>query len=232
MLDNFIYRKNTTDENVIKEIITKEAYRKKKLNFAVESNDVWLDGGAHIGVFGLYAATKGEKKVYCYEQETENYQILQQNATMINSKYPTSLECFQYAVNQTGGTGQFTIAPNTWRHSLVSHYKKKLPTVEIKCMKFDEILTRHPDLNAIKLDIEGSELEIFDNEHNFANINKLVFEYSFTKDRLMDNFFKRMDRLSKHFFVDIQPSYYNQKHQGKEGYWGGFIDTIIYCMRK
>jgi len=232
MLDNFIYRKNTTDENVIKEIITKEAYRKKKLNFAVESNDVWLDGGAHIGVFGLYVATKGAKKVYCYEPETENYQILQQNATMINSKYPTSLECFQYAVNQTGGTGQFTIAPNTWRHSLVSHYKKKLPTVEIKCMKFDEILTRHPDLNAIKLDIEGSELEIFDNEHNFANINKLVFEYSFTKDRLMDNFFKRMDRLSKHFFVDIQPSYYNQKHQGKEGYWGGFIDTIIYCMRK
>jgi len=232
MLDNFIYRKNTTDENVIKEILTKEAYRKKKLNFAVESNDVWLDGGAHIGVFGLYAATKGAKKVYCYEPETENYQILQQNATMINSKYPISLECFQYAVNQTGGTGQFTIAPNTWRHSLVSHYKKKLPTVEIKCMKFDEILTRHPDLNAIKLDIEGSELEIFDNEHNFANINKLVFEYSFTKDRLMDNFFKRMDRLSKHFYVDIQPSYYNQKHQGKEGYWGGFIDTIIYCMRK
>jgi len=64
MLDNFIYRKNTTDENVIKEIITKEAYRKKKLNFAVESNDVWLDGGEHIGVFGLYAATKGANKVY------------------------------------------------------------------------------------------------------------------------------------------------------------------------
>ena len=232
MLDNFIYRKNTTDENVIKEIITKEAYRKKKLNFGVEANDIWLDGGSHIGVFGLYVAMKGGKKVYCYEPETENFQILQQNATMINSKYPTNLECFQYAINQNGGTGQFTIAPNTWRHSLVSHYKKKLPTVEIQCMKLDEILTRHPDINAIKLDIEGSELEIFDHEHNFANINKLVFEYSFTKDRLMDNFFKRMDRLSKYFFVDIQPSYYNQKHQGKEGYWGGFIDTIIYCVRK
>ena len=65
MLDNFIYRKNTTDENVIKEIITKEAYRKKKLNFGVEANDVWLDGGSHIGVFGLYVASKGGKKVYC-----------------------------------------------------------------------------------------------------------------------------------------------------------------------
>ena len=77
MLDNFIYRKNTTDENVIKEILTKQAYKKKKLNFNIESKDVWLDGGSHIGVFGLYASINRAKKVYCYEPETENYKILQ-----------------------------------------------------------------------------------------------------------------------------------------------------------
>ena len=38
MLDNFIYRKNTTDENVIKEILTKQAYKKKKLNFIKKIN--------------------------------------------------------------------------------------------------------------------------------------------------------------------------------------------------
>lgn len=114
----------------------------------------------------------------------------------------------------------------------MTHYKKKLPTVEIECKKIDDILSTYSDINAIKLDIEGSELEIFDYEHNFANINKLVFEYSFTKDRNMDNFFRRADILSKHFHVDIQKSYYNQKHQGKEGFWGGFIDSIVYCIRK
>ena len=35
MLDNFIYRKNTTDENVMKEILDKQAYRKKKINFGI-----------------------------------------------------------------------------------------------------------------------------------------------------------------------------------------------------
>ena len=232
MLDKFIYRKNTTDENVIKEILDKKAYGKKKIDFKIENDDVWLDGGSHIGVFGLYAAQHGAKKVYCYEPETENYKILQENIRHISEKYSTTLESFQYAINQTGGTHSFTIAPNTWRHSLVSHYKTKHPTVEINCMAFDEILNRHKDINCIKLDIEGSELEIFKYEHDWSNLNKLVFEYSFTKNRKMSDFFECTDRLSKYFFVDIQKSYYNQKHQGQEGYWGGFIDSIIFCKKK
>ena len=156
MLDKFVFRKNTSDENVIKEILEKKAYSKKKIDFKIEPDDVWLDGGSHIGVFGLYAAQNGAKKVYCYEPETENYKILQENIRHIGTEYSTNLESFQYAINQTGGTHSFTIAPNTWRHSLVTHYKKKLPTIEINCMSFDEILERHRDINCIKLDIEGS----------------------------------------------------------------------------
>jgi FkbM family methyltransferase len=232
MLDKFVFRKNTSDENVIKEILEKKAYSKKKIDFKIEPDDVWLDGGSHIGVFGLYAAQNGAKKVYCYEPETENYKILQENIRHIGTEYSTTLESFQYAINQTGGTHSFTIAPNTWRHSLVTHYKKKLPTIEINCMSFDEILERHRDINCIKLDIEGSELELFQHDHNWTNINKLVFEYSFTKNRKMQDFFDCAERLSKHFHVDIQKSYYNQKHQGQEGYWGGFIDSIIFCKRK
>ena len=34
------YRKGTTDENIIKEILHKQAYRKKKLDFKIEKDDV------------------------------------------------------------------------------------------------------------------------------------------------------------------------------------------------
>mgnify|MGYP001205732651 CR=1 FL=1 len=229
MLDNFEYRKNTTDENVIKEIIYKQAYRKRKIDFKIEPNDVWLDGGAHIGVFGLYAAQNGAKKVYCYEPEPENFGILKKNADIINTQFSTNIETHNFAINQTGGVGQFTIAPNTWRHSLMTHYKKKLPTMNIECKKIDDVLQQHKDINCIKLDIEGSEIEILKNEHDFSNINKLVFEYSFTKNRKMKDFFECADKLAKHFKVDIQNSFHNQKHQGVEGLWGGFIDSIIFC---
>tara|TARA_R100001440_G_scaffold956_3_gene3197 strand:- start:11034 stop:11726 length:693 start_codon:yes stop_codon:yes gene_type:complete len=226
------YRKGTTDENIIKEIIQKQAYRKKKLDFKIENDDVWLDGGAHIGIFGLYAAQNGAKKVYCYEPEDENYNLLLQNITIMKSEYPTEITANKYAVNQNGGVGTFTIAPNTWRHSLMTHYKKKLPTQEINCKSLDEVLQTHGDINAIKLDIEGSELDILKNDHDFSNVKKLVFEYSFTKDRRMDNFFKCAEKLEKYFYVDIQNSFYNQKHQGQQGLWGGFIDAIIFCKAK
>ena len=48
----------------------------------------------------------------------------------------------------------------------------------------------------------------------------------------MKDFFDCVKRLEKYFYVDIQPSFYNQKYQGKEGYWGGFIDSIIFCVKK
>lgn len=226
------HRVGTTDDNIRKEILEKQSYRKKKIQFEIEKDDVWLDGGAHIGIFSLYAASNGAKKIYCYEPEMENYHLLKKNAETINKDYPTEVSIYKFAVNQTGGTGSLTIAPNTWRHSMVSHYKKKLPTRTINCKSLDNILKEHDDINAIKLDIEGSELEILKNDHDFSKVRKLVFEYSFTKDRRMDNFFKCVERLGKYFYVDIQKSYYNQKHQGQEGLWGGFIDAIIFCKAK
>ena len=232
MLENFKYRANTTDENIINEILNKQAYRKKKINFFIEEDDVWLDGGAHIGFFSLYASKNNAKKIYCFEPEKENFSLLQQNIEMMKKKYRTEYEIFPSAVNQKGGQHIMTIAPNTWRHSLVTHYKKKLPTVSISCMALDDILNPYKDINCIKLDIEGSELEILKEEHDFSRIKKMVFEYSFTKDRNMQTFFHCVKKLDKYFDVDIQKSYHNQKFQGKEGFWGGFIDSIIFCKAK
>ncbi len=232
MLDSFYYRKDTTDEIVLKEILEKQAYRKKKIDFKIEPDDVWLDGGSHIGIFSLYAAENKAKKVYCFEPETDNYQILSDNAKKIQEAYNIEIVCINKAINQNGGEAEFTIAPNTWRHSLLTHYKKKLPTKTIQCIGIDEVLSSYPDINCIKLDIEGSELEILKLDHNFSNINKLVFEYSFTKDRNMSNFFACVDKLSKYFDVDVQKSFHNQSHQGVKGYWGGFVDNIIFCKKK
>jgi len=232
MLDNFEYRKNTSDENVIKEIIYKQAYKKRKIDFTIQPDDVWLDGGSHIGVFALYASMNNAKKVYCYEPEPENFELLVKNINLIESKYQTKLEAHKFAINQNGGINKFTIAPNTWRHSLMTHYKKALPSIDINCMKIDDILQKHTDINCIKLDIEGSEIEILRNDHDFSKIKKLVFEYSFTKNRKMKDFFDCVEKLSKYFNVDVQNSFYNQKYQGLDGYWGGFIDSIIFCKTK
>jgi len=227
----FMYRENTTDEKVIDEILNRKAYKKKNIGFDVEPGDVWLDGGAQIGIFAEYAAIKGCGKIYCYEPEESNYGLLQKNTNFLRNKYGVVINNEKKAITQLPGKAILHIAPNTWRHAINTHYKKKLKKQSINCVAFDDVLKIHKDINAIKLDIEGSELEILANEHDFSNIKKLVFEYSFTKNRDMDDFFYCIDLLKKHFEIKIQNSFYNQKYKDKKGFWGGFIDQIIFCKK-
>jgi len=227
----FMYRENTTDEKVIDEILNRKAYKKKNINFDAEPGDIWLDGGAQIGIFAEYAAKKGSKKIYCFEPEKSNFELLEKNTNYLKKKYDVEIINDKRAITQSDGKALLHIAPNTWRHAINTHYKKELKKQLIDCVAFDNILQIYSDINAIKLDIEGSELEILENEHDFRNIKKLVFEYSFTKNRRMDDFFHCIEILKKHFEIKIQNSFHNQKHKGEKGLWGGFIDQIIFCKK-
>ena len=226
-----IYRENTTDEKVIDEILNRRAYKKKNIGFDAEPGDVWLDGGAQIGIFAEYAVINGCKKIYCYEPEESNYELLLKNTNFLRNKYGVRINNENKAITQSSGKAVLHIAPNTWRHAINTHYKKELKKQEIICESFDSILAKHKDINAVKLDIEGSELEILSEKHNFDNIDKFVFEYSFTKNRDMRYFFDCIDLLKKDFNIKIQNSYYNQRHKGEKGFWGGFIDQIIFCKK-
>tara|TARA_R100001594_G_C4052921_1_gene265335 strand:- start:5325 stop:6020 length:696 start_codon:yes stop_codon:yes gene_type:complete len=228
-----VYRQGTSDENVIKEILEKKAYRKKKIGFDVSPDDVWLDGGAQIGVFAEYAAIKGCKKVVCYEPEESNFKLLQTNCQDLQLKYGSEFILKNRAIENKSGEGFLTVAPNTWRHSLQTHYKKPLPKQKVVCDSFSGILKSNTDINAVKLDIEGSELEILHSRQDFSGVRKLVFEYSFTKNRDMIYFFECVSNLeSSGFNVHFPPSYKNQKHNGTSNQWGGFVDDIVFCTRK
>lgn len=232
---DFYFRNGSTDEKVIDEILIREAYRKKKINFKIEPGDIWLDAGAQIGVFSLYAAERHAAEVFCYEPEPGNYELLTKNAALITSRFDTKVNCFNAAIAQSSSVEELTIAPNTWRHSLMSHYKKKLPVISVECFALDSVLSAYPEINSIKLDIEGSELEILQNDHNFENIKKLVFEYSLTKNRDIEFFLSAVARLEKWFDVDTQSSndsLRRQKYKGVSGLWGGWVDTIVFCKKR
>jgi FkbM family methyltransferase len=225
------YRSGSTDEKVIEEILINGAYRKPKIGFDIGPNDVWLDGGAQIGIFAEYAASRGAKKVVCYEPEKSNFALLKKNCESLTGKYQTEFETINRALTNKGGYEVLHVAPNTWRHAIDTHYKKKLPTQRIKCDAFRDALKKRPEINCVKLDIEGAELEILKNPQPFENVNKLVFEYSFTKNRSMNYFFSCVVELKKNFKVFYPKSYHNQKHNGKENTWGGFVDDVVFCLR-
>lgn len=219
------YREGTTDEKVIKEIFSDRAYRKPSIGFEIGAGDVWLDLGAHIGCFARYALVEGAETVYCYEPEPSNFELLQKNCTDINA------EAHNYAVGWRGGRAAFNIAPNTWRHSLLRKYKRGATTIDVEVKAIDELLAHHADVDCVKMDIEGSEIEILQQKKEWPGIRKLVFEYSFTQDRDMERFFAIVENLKNSFDVVPYPkSYHNQKHEGIKGRWGGFIDDLIFAI--
>lgn len=59
-------------------MIKRNVYEKKKLNFLIEKDDIWLDLGANIGTFSLLCF-KQDSKVIGFEPKPENYEILKKN---------------------------------------------------------------------------------------------------------------------------------------------------------
>lgn len=199
---SFIVRPNTTDSKVIDEIIDRKTYQHQRLQFNIKSDDVWLDLGANIGVFSVLVISQGSK-VYSYEPESENYNILKKNISKAKKEFKnTGGRIYKQGVDIKSGKVNLYLAKkpeNKYRHTIIA--KKGRNKVTINVNTLDYILSKHKDVNAIKMDIEGIEIMILEQFDRWGkyNIKKLVFEYSFDIDPSIARFKKIINKLKKHF---------------------------------
>lgn len=202
----FKVRPNTSDEKVVAEVINKNVYQRKKLNFLIEPSDVWLDLGANIGTFSCLVLSQGAR-VVSYEPEPNNFKLLQDNVQrckkQFNSK-PGSAKLIKQGVSTKNGTTKLYLTKSEtdkYRHTIIPRPNRK--TIAIKVVTLDKMLQQHPQVNAIKMDIEGIEIPILEQFTNWKkyNIKKLVFEYSFDFDRSIPRFLNVISQLKKYFDV-------------------------------
>ena len=183
------YRKGTSDEKVIKEINYTKIYEKC---FPIESSDNWLDLGANFGCFTQKCLYKG-CFVRAVEPEPKNFFLLKKNTCTF-----TNVELFEGAVSIHDQNKLYLAKSDTnhWRHTLIP--VKGRTTIDVKIYKIEELLK---GIDAIKIDIEGAEIELLEymDESHFKSLNKLVFEYSFDKDRSIPRFNKIIEKLKKNF---------------------------------
>lgn len=200
----FYIRKDTTDRKAIQEVVERRDYQNKNINFDFQESDVWLDGGVNIGAFTVLAMNYNVSGIYGYECEKSNYEIAVKN-TMIQESN-TFVRLFNKGLSTVDKEFDLYLCNtsyNKYRHSIIKHKTtEKRKTIKIKCLDISKVLSRYPDINAIKLDIEGSEFEILEQvDFKKFGINKLVSEWSFDFDPSLDRFKKMVIRLKKHFRV-------------------------------
>jgi FkbM family methyltransferase len=233
-----IIRPNTTDIKVIDEVLVKDVYEKPKLNFEIKPDDVWLDLGGNIGTFTLACLTKGAK-VITYEPEPENLELLKMN---IDINFPsTDKSSINSSINSTivptavgikdGQTDLYLCKGdyNKYRHTI---YKKRGRTsIKIPIQSIHGVFKTYPNINAVKMDIEGAEIDILENmklsDWKKTNVEKLVFEYSFDIDRSIPRFLKIIKELEKYFSL----CHYTKVKKNELEYNYFPAMTMVYCLK-
>lgn len=191
----FLVRQNTADEKAILEVWKKNSYQRK--SFRVCAGDRWIDLGANIGAFSVYAARRG-CQVRSYEAEPENARRCALNMT----ENAASPEVYNAAiVPNSFPNANITLYVRTEPMSLRRHsiYDPLRPagTISVPAIRFNDLPLTEND--AVKMNIEGAEIELLEGDLAWGSVRKFVFEYSFDKDPSIERFKNILARLRKTF---------------------------------
>jgi FkbM family methyltransferase len=163
-----VYRENTLDEYVIKEVTRCYAH------LVVKPDDIVLDLGGNIGVSARFFSNVA-KKVITIEPEAENFDILMRNIMGCDNVEP-----IQAAVV---GDDRETVRlflngeKNKGSHSLVVSGGRDF--VEVPTRNFEEIIFEYAP-TVIKMDIEGSEYELLQS-CELTGVRAMAVEFHLTR---------------------------------------------------
>jgi len=186
----FDIREGMSDQKAIEEVFVRRCYAPH--SFTPRPGERWLDLGANVGAFSVWAALHGAR-VEAWEPEPECFQLAMRNARL--NRVEDSIEFHRAAAWPDRSIRKMLLSVNgangnVWRSSVVKTWRGGSP-VMVDVESIEEFWT--PDA-CVKMDVEGSELAILDKLCE-RRVKKLVFEYSFDILPEMQQFRDIMARL-------------------------------------
>ena len=163
------------------------------INEMMQPGDILYDIGANIGVYSLYAVSRG-LKVYAFEPESSSYAILNNNIK-INS-FDEQIKALNIALNDTNMISHLNISnfqPGKSGHSfdkpINQHGKEYVPEYKQACIgyRLDSLIHDFslPVPNHIKIDVDGNEEKIiagFGNLLNHSSLKSIMVEMNIGKE--------------------------------------------------
>lgn len=135
----------------------------------LEPGDIFIDGGANVGLFSIMARDKvGESgRVYSFEPIKSNLTCLEYNKTLNNFK---NIEIFDCGLSDRQGIMNFERSDVSARiQSYLVPSDSHEGINEIECNTLDDILSLENVYKVVKLDTEGNELNILKGSMNLIN---------------------------------------------------------------
>jgi len=163
-----VLRGGSSDIECFEKVFLHEEYRSP---FALDTPQLIIDGGANIGMASLYYAAKyPAAQIYAIEPEPENFRRLVRNCMGISNIVPKQFALWpthsKLALSNYDGKENWTFAVGEGEGN-------------IEAITIEEILkdSRKRGIDLLKLDIEGSERELFEeNPRWLVDVNEIVVE--------------------------------------------------------
>jgi len=164
---------NPVDVITVFVIFVKEDYGKLQNN-----HNIVIDIGANIGVFSLYAAQNGAKKIYAYEPNRSAFDVLLRNIAA--NKLDDVIVPHRLAVTDSDEkTVKISLCSSPYNEILRKTTNEDFE--EVSTITLESILNQNKIdiVDLLKMDCEGSEYEIiFDLKRSvFLRIKEIRMEY-------------------------------------------------------
>ena len=146
-------------DNLVQEVVTDNGYRLDHGSFS--RTGVALDLGANVGLFALWAAAKGARRVICYEPHPETFSLLIQNIASNGWRFPNcQFETRQLAVAGEAGVVRLYGTSTAARLGSGSPWDAG---IDVESIAIEELWEgeRLDEIDVLKMDIEGAEYAIF-----------------------------------------------------------------------
>ena len=167
----------------------------------VEKGSVVVDVGANIGVFSLFAALSGAKKVYAFEPSKEAFQVLCENIE--SNRLTDTIIPFNNAVSGSDGeTVRFPRSSSPYNKIERKPDEPSQDYVDVQTVTLNSFLSRTADsgdIDLLKLDCEGAEFDILPalSETTIARIQAIRMECHGTPDTLIEDLCKKGFAVSR-----------------------------------
>ena len=165
-------RRNTSDIDVFKQVFINNEYQIVIDYFIINQIqvDTIIDAGANIGLTSLKFATSfPNSKIICIEPDSDNYKQLQLNLKGLNNVF--SLKKALWYESDFLTFERVFRDSREWSIQVTKSHNKEdalVPALSIHDLIKDYDLQ---EVDFLKIDIEGSEAEIFKEEHDLSYLN-------------------------------------------------------------
>lgn len=173
-----VYLRDDADESVAAEIFALREYRRAEETIKV-AKDAVVDGGAHSGLFTLYARSLNVTvPIISLEPEPQNMKLLRRH---LEVNKITGVKTVEGALAKTYGKRKLMISKDSHNHRLLEFNEKDKKNIIVQGYSLSKIIQLCPSrkISLLKLDVEGGEYEVLEgaSEGDLSRIKSIIMEY-------------------------------------------------------